>query len=95
MKPKRNEDPTIKTTLVDAYLQHEKDHVPILKGYCRNKEGLEERSVFSNLFNFRMNFKTNRITIEDDTGVFSSGESERTYTYSIDEFLAMIAGRLP
>jgi hypothetical protein len=71
--------------LIDCYIQNEKGHVKLLIKRLENPSRVQQDEFFSNLFNFKVNFDTNRVTIEDDTGCFSHINPKRSLSCSLEQ----------
>lgn len=76
--------------IVDHYLINEKDHIPLLIAFLKNKKGLNRGDIMSNLFNFKVNFDLDEVIVEDDAGLFCKSEGERELITSPEELLSRI-----
>jgi len=56
--------------LIAHYFNNEEDHIPLLIRTLKNEKQLSEKIVFSNLFNFNIDFDKNEVIIEDECGLF-------------------------
>lgn len=76
--------------IFDRYLLEEPKHIPLLVEFLRNKESKSEAEIFSNLFNFNVNYLLNEVLIQDEVGLFSSSEEERELILSFKQILSRI-----
>lgn len=82
--------------LIDAYLQTEPGHLPVLRACLQNPQGQAKAECFSNLFNFQLDFAAGTLIVEDDTGVFAGKVPARTQTFALQAIAARLkAGASP
>lgn len=79
--------------LIDHYIREEADHVPLLLKCLKNQESKEKDECFSNLFNFKMDFLSDQVMIEDDCGVFSSNEEDRGQLSRVSELIQRLESK--
>lgn len=76
--------------LIDAYLQTEPGHLPVLRACLQNPQGHPKAECFSNLFNFQLDFAAGTLIVEDDTGVFAGKVPARTQTFALQTVAARL-----
>lgn len=86
-KEKRNNQPSV--DLITHYFNNEVDHIPLLIGFLKNEKQLNENTLFSNLFNFKVNFERNEVIIEDECRLFLASNPEGVTKIAIDKLLVL------
>ena len=76
--------------LIDLYLEHERDHPPLLLADIERHPTSGSLDATSNLFNFRIDFDRQQVTIEEDGSYFHDRDEDREMVVGLAEF----AGRL-
>ena len=76
--------------LIDAYLQTEPGHLPVLRACLQNPQEQATAECFSNLFNFQLDFAAGTLIVEDDTGVFAGKVPARTQTFALQAVAARL-----
>lgn len=73
--------------LIGFYLQHERDHVPLLLAAMERHGALGRLDAFSDLFNFRIDFEHQQVTVEEDGSYFHDRDEDREMTIGLAEFI--------
>jgi hypothetical protein len=77
--------------LIDLYLQHERDHVSLLLAEVERREATGRLDATSNLFNFRIDFDRQQVTIEEDGPYFHDRDEDREMVVGLPEFVSRLS----
>ncbi|NOU52288.1 hypothetical protein HG263_17300 [Pseudoalteromonas sp. JBTF-M23] len=70
--------------LLNYFILQEPEYVHELRILLENRTSKVYAELFSNLFNFYVDFEHSTLTIQDDCGLFGDTVSEQEATISID-----------
>lgn len=76
--------------ILDHYIAEEADHIPLLMKSLQNKGAITHTTLYSNLFNFRVNYADQIIIVEDDCGLFCSDNIDQKMEMRIQDFIKRI-----
>ena len=77
------------TDLITHYFDNEAGHILILVTFLENEKQLNEKILFSNLFNFKIDFHKKEVTIEDQCRLFLASNPEGFQKIKIDKLLLL------